>query len=153
MLNTTPDLDIRRVAECTSRVGFSLLGIVLSMSCGGATLIVMTLLSLRRRPSGSAAIPLASTCSVAVRAACHPPEDDREPWRMSLRYGTTSLRDGDGHCCFAMARDVRPSISRVRYSWATVRSLVSHLHAEPWRVFSSRCRYSRILLARVVRPR
>lgn len=101
------------------------------MSRGGVSLIVIVLLGLRKRPNGPAVVPLASTCSVAVSAAHHLAEDDRESRQVPLRYGTTSLHDGDGHCCCIMARDVRPSTSRIRYSWSTVHSISIPLLAHP----------------------
>lgn len=100
----------------STRVGYSLLGIILSLFLGRSTVVAVAILSLRKYPGAPANIPLVSTCSVAISAACHPPQGDDNSYRVPLRYGMTSLRDGVGHCCFTTARDVRPAVPGIPYA-------------------------------------
>jgi hypothetical protein len=52
-------------------------------------------------------MPLASSCSAAISAACHPPEGDVDACLLPVQWGTVkhvSAEDGDkgvGHCSFS----------------------------------------------------
>lgn len=58
-------------------------------------------------------MPLASTCSAAISAACHQPlPDDQEAYMFPVQWGVVGVdRNADGvrvgHCCFSTARDVK----------------------------------------------
>jgi len=57
----------------------------------------------------SETMPLASTCSAAISAACHPPNDDSEAYLFPLQCGVVSVdENGVGHCSLTTARDVFP---------------------------------------------
>jgi hypothetical protein len=67
--------------------------------------VALILLGLRRYP---ASIPLASTCSAAISAACHPPPGDEDAYLFPLQWGVVSVHDGIGHCSLTTARDISP---------------------------------------------
>ena len=74
----------------------------------------LLLIGLRKFSSG---MPMASTCSAAISAACHPPlPDDEEAYKFPVQWGVVS-HDGDGgvgHCAFTTARDVAaPVVGRL----------------------------------------
>jgi hypothetical protein len=60
-------------------------------------------------------IPLASTCSAAISAACHPPVGDSEAYLFPVQWGEVSTDDrGIGHCSLTTARDVKaPEIGKL----------------------------------------
>lgn len=93
-----------------SRAGFSPIGIILSFSLGCILVIALVITGfLRRYPGGEPALPLLSTCSAAISAACHAPEDDQDAHLLPVRWGVVSSdEDGIGHCSFTTAIDVRP---------------------------------------------
>ncbi|CAD6586365.1 MAG: hypothetical protein ASARMPRED_002513 [Alectoria sarmentosa] len=68
-------------ASSASRVGFSPIGIILAFTF--ASILVDALAAvgfINRFPRGERAMPLISTCSAAITAAGHPPEDDRDAY-------------------------------------------------------------------------
>jgi hypothetical protein len=53
-------------------------------------------------------IPLVSTCSIAISAACHCPEEDTDAHLLPVRWGVISAgRDLPVRCSFTMLRGVR----------------------------------------------
>lgn len=46
-------------------------------------------------------MPLASTCSAAISAACHPSPDDIDAAVLPVQWGVVSTKDGIGHCSFS----------------------------------------------------
>ena len=91
-----------------SRVGFSPIGIVMAFTL--ATLLVLVLVALGllcKYPGGEAAVPLMGTCSAAISAACHPPEDDKDAHLLPVRWGVVGVdEDGAERCAFTTAWDV-----------------------------------------------
>ena len=83
----------------------TLLTFLLALSIGLILVAALLLLGMRNFPSG---MPLASTCSAAISAACHPPlPDDEEAYRFPVQWGVVSHNaQGVGHCAFTTARDV-----------------------------------------------
>ena len=52
-------------------------------------------------------MPLVSTCSAAISAACHRPVGDKYAHLFPVKYGVVSVgKNGVGHCCFTTAADV-----------------------------------------------
>ena len=66
------------------------------------TMMTMALFSviigLRRYPGG---MPLASTSSAAISAACHPRADDPDAYVLPIQWGVTSDGGTVGHCSFS----------------------------------------------------
>jgi hypothetical protein len=72
----------------------------------GIVLILALVVLSTRRYSGE--IPLASTCSAAISALCHPPEEDSEVAYFPVMWGEVG-RDENSvrHCSFTTAVDVK----------------------------------------------
>lgn len=109
-----------------SVVGFSSLGIVFSLSIG-ITLVIAVLgvgafkrYRAKRLENGKEAypMPLVSTCSAAISAACHKHKQDTDASFLPLTWGFVTDVPTDelspGRFCFTTATDVRyPSFSEV----------------------------------------
>ena len=93
-----------------SRAGFSPIGIILAFSLACMLVIALVFTGfLRRYSGGEHAVPLFSTCSAAISAACHAPKDDQDAHLLPVRWGVVgSDEDGISHCSFTTAMDVRP---------------------------------------------
>ncbi|KAL8977763.1 MAG: hypothetical protein Q9205_006503 [Flavoplaca limonia] len=78
--------------------GYSPGAIVLAISVGSLIMLGAALLGLRRY---TPEMPLAATCSAAISAACHRPDDDQDAAALPLQWGVVSTKDGIGHCCFS----------------------------------------------------
>lgn len=52
-------------------------------------------------------MPLASTCSAAISAACHRPEADKEAHLLPVQWGVVGTDEQDReYCSFTTSRDV-----------------------------------------------
>jgi hypothetical protein len=113
------------------QVGFSLFGLFLTLIIGVAAMIVLVGLAVRPL---SGDMPIAGSCSLAISAACHPPEDDMHASGERVIWGVVhsagrgggggvsgggltqfsreiSGEDGSGyvHCSFTSKDVVRPT--------------------------------------------
>ena len=63
-------------------------------------------------------MPVASTCSATISAACHPPlPEDEEAYMFPVQWGVVSQDAEDvGHCSFTTARDVAAPVVGRLYS-------------------------------------
>lgn len=70
-------------------------------------IIALLLIGLRKFPLG---VPIISTCSAAISAACHQPlPEDEKAYMFPVQWGEVGEdTSGVGHCCFTTARDVKP---------------------------------------------
>jgi hypothetical protein len=60
-------------------------------------------------------MPVASTCSAAIAAACHPSKKEQEDAPLlPIKWGVTDMLDGAGHCTFS-AKDVSMPDERTPY--------------------------------------
>jgi hypothetical protein len=111
-----------------STLSVTLLPIFLAVIVLGLLLCFLFVIAFRKLKSD---IPLAETCSAAISAACHPPEDDnlhtiamgpvtwgetREPDWMYDSHQFDEAEDRKGHCNFTSARTARPSLTKL-YAW------------------------------------
>lgn len=113
MYNNDGSVDI---ASSASRVGFSPIGIILAFTLASILVVVLVAIGfINRFPGGERAMPLISTCSAAITAACHAPEDDKDAYLLPVRWGVISLDDGVRHCSFTTARDVEPPLEGALY--------------------------------------
>ena len=108
------------VVSQSNRIGFSPIGIVASYSLTWLMFFTLLLLAfLKVYPQGDKAMPMASTCSAAISAACHRPPGDFDSHLLEVQWGVTPeayRRVGKeiGHCSFTSARDVsRPVEGRL----------------------------------------
>lgn len=80
-----------------SNIGFSLPPIITAMIIG--FLMLAFLIGLGFRKLGS--MPVAGSCSVAISAACHRPEEDVDAALLPVQWGEVQgTKDGVGHACF-----------------------------------------------------
>jgi len=76
-----------------------------AMSIGIVLMVFLIALGARRY---SGEMPLVSTCSAAISALCHPPEEDAEVAHFPVMWGVVGQDDkGVGHCSFTTAVDVK----------------------------------------------
>jgi hypothetical protein len=81
---------------------------LLAIIIGGFLLLALVALGMRRY---SGEVPLASTCSAAISALCHAPEEDTEVALFPVMWGDVSHDEIDvGHCSFTTAADVKEPI-------------------------------------------
>jgi hypothetical protein len=82
-----------------SAVGYSCAPILCVILLGAIMLAVAVMIGLRKLPSH---IPIASTCSAAIAAAAHRPENDVDASVLPVKWGVVveSDAEGVGHVCF-----------------------------------------------------
>lgn len=85
----------------------------LALALGLVYIVVLVRLGLRWYPAD---IPLASSCSAAISAACHRPEGDWEAHMFPVQWGVVSEKDGVGHCSLTTARDVTAPVKGKLYA-------------------------------------
>lgn len=71
------------------------------------TLIVQIIHGYLRKYPSEGAMPLASTCSAAISAACHRPEADKEAHLLPVQWGVVGTDDQNTeYCSFTTSRNV-----------------------------------------------
>lgn len=85
--------------ETVSSVGYSCAPIVCIIVLGSCMLMLAVGLGFRKFKSH---MPVASSCSVAIAAGCHRPEDDVDASVLPVKWGAVDEDKGDGvgHCSF-----------------------------------------------------
>ena len=81
--------------------GWSVIAVIFMLSVGGTFILVLSGFGFRRYKAG---IPIASSCSLAIAAACHPKpeEENRDIAVLPLMYGEVWRgEDGVGHAAFS----------------------------------------------------
>ncbi|KAE8395465.1 hypothetical protein BDV23DRAFT_194168 [Aspergillus alliaceus] len=87
--------------------GYSPLAIISAIALGVVMFAVLTTVSSFRLKSD---IPVVGSCSIAISAACHPPEVDADVAGKPLSWGAVRYQEGDqpGHCCLTSQTVERP---------------------------------------------
>ncbi|KAL8922294.1 MAG: hypothetical protein Q9208_005264 [Pyrenodesmia sp. 3 TL-2023] len=98
----------RSILSC----GYSPGAMILAFIVG--TLIMLGAVLLGRRKYTSD-MPIASTSSAAISAACHRDPDDPDASVLPLKWGVASKKNGIGHCCFS-SKLVAPPIPGHMYA-------------------------------------
>lgn len=104
------------IANESDRVGFSPIGIIASFVLTLLMFVVLMLLSfVMIFPNGESSMPMTSTCSAAISAACHRPPADYDAWQLPVQWGVIPKEEGDaklmiGHCSFTTSHDVMTPI-------------------------------------------
>ena len=100
---------VESLHQAKSAVGYSCWPIICTISIGFTIVFTITAMGFRRLPG---MIPIAGSCSLAIAAAAHRPEDDVEAASCLVKWGEVpQVSDGAvGHCCFTSKEvtDVRP---------------------------------------------
>lgn len=86
----TAETEIAPVTAC----GYSPLAMMITACLGTAAVLTMVGLAMRPLPSR---MPLASYCSAAISASCHPPTDDTDASLKPVMWGEVSRDSADGH--------------------------------------------------------
>jgi hypothetical protein len=95
-----------------STTGFSPLADVGLIFFSIAMILYMVVYAFKKYKSG---MPVVSTCSAAISAACHPsPNEKPDMWLQDIQWGVTEVLDGSGHCTFS-AKDVAIPDERTPY--------------------------------------
>ena len=86
-------------AEAVSSVGYSCAPIICIIVLGSCMLVMAVGMGFRKFKSHMA---VASSCSVAIAAACHRPENDADASVLPVKWGAVEeeKNDGVGHCTF-----------------------------------------------------
>ena len=98
-------------ASSISTVGYSCISIITVIILGAVVTLVGVLIGFRRHQG----MPLAGSCSAAISAACHRPEEDVDAAIKPVMWGVVSSEDGVGHCCFT-SLEVSPPVQGERYA-------------------------------------
>ena len=98
----------------SSLIGYSNIGIIYSLVVGSIMIISLVTLGLcnsyrprkhdeeQEKPAQSYTMPLVSTCSAAISAACHRPDEDFDSHLLPVRWGFVG-----GDCwCFTTSREL-----------------------------------------------
>ncbi|KAE8398432.1 hypothetical protein BDV37DRAFT_31457 [Aspergillus pseudonomiae] len=87
--------------------GYSPLAIITALAVAILMFAVLTTVStFKLKPD----IPVIGSCSVAISAACHPPEEDSDAAGKPLSWGAVRHQEGDrpGHCCLTSQTVEKP---------------------------------------------
>ncbi len=87
-----------------STIGYSCIAII-TVIILAAVVIILGLLNGFRRHKG---MPLVASCSAAISAACHRPEEDIDAATKPVMWGVVSSENGVAHCCFTSFEVTRP---------------------------------------------
>ena len=115
-VNTYDSNGMKLDDESFATVGYSPIGMITVVLLGSLLLIFLNLIGFRRYHDG---LPLAGTCSAAISAACHRPEDDIHAASKPVMWGDVDRDDNVGHCCFTSQAITAP-IEWKRYAGPTV---------------------------------
>lgn len=100
----------------TSRVGFSPIGIIFAFALAITMLFALGVVAIVSKYPDT--IPLMSTNSAAISAACHPPADDIDAYLLPVQWGVISSEDSMiGECSFTTSKDVQAPVPGSLYSW------------------------------------
>ena len=91
--------------ESVSTMGYSCIAIITVIALGGIVVIIGILHGFRRYKLG---IPLAASCSAAISAACHRPNEDVDAPYKPVMWGAIKTKNPSGHCCFTSFQVTKP---------------------------------------------
>lgn len=98
-------------AYSVSTCGYSCIAIVTAIFLGSIALIFGNLNGFRRYRDG---MPLVGSCSAAISAACHRPENDVDASVLPVKWGVPEGKGTIGHCCFT-SLEVTPPVEGQTY--------------------------------------
>ena len=93
-------------SQSFSTIGYSCIPLLVVIILGSVTVLAGIFNGFRRYKPG---IPLAGSCSAAISAACHVPEEDVHAAEKPVLWGVVSVKeDGVGHCSFTSLETEAP---------------------------------------------
>ncbi|KAF2822150.1 hypothetical protein CC86DRAFT_301334, partial [Ophiobolus disseminans] len=98
---------------CTSTGSASKLSSRVTIMVGLVYVGFLVVLAMRDYPGD---VPMASSCSAAISAACHPDEEDDEAHLFPVQWGVVSIKDGNGHGSLTTDKNVTPPEEGQRYA-------------------------------------
>ena len=87
-----------------SNIGYSCIAIITAIFIGTVVMLLGLLNGFRWHQG----MPLAGSCSAAISAACHRPDEDVDAATKPVMWGVASSENGIGHCCFTSFEVSRP---------------------------------------------
>lgn len=98
LVDITDDTGQPDDGDSISTVGYSCIAIFFAIIVGVVAVTAGVLNGFRRYNPG---IPLVGSCSAAISAACHRPNDDSSASLLPLQWGCVDTDSGNntGHCC------------------------------------------------------
>jgi hypothetical protein len=100
------DLPVSEYGRVQHGLGYSVLGIILSMIFGSVIFCVSVALGFSRCAPG---LPLGPTNSMVIAAACHPPANEKNAAKKAVRWGVVATandatgKNVPGHCTITSA--------------------------------------------------
>ena len=92
--------------ESISTIGYSCIPLLIVIILGSVTVLAGILNGFRRYKPG---VPLVGSCSAAISAACHLPEEDVHASEKPVLWGVVSRKEGGvGHCSFTSLKAEAP---------------------------------------------
>ena len=88
-----------------STLGYSCIAIITVITLGGIVIIIGILHGFRRYKSG---VPLVGSCSAAISAACHRPNEDVDAPFKPVMWGAVESSNPVGHCCLTSFEVTKP---------------------------------------------
>jgi hypothetical protein len=105
--DTTHNIFVRTMQYDFTTTGFSPLGNALLIVAGALMISYLLCCSAMELKSS---MPVTSTCSAAISAACHPDENEPDDFYLKkCTWGVTSVKDGIGHCTFTSLEAEKPN--------------------------------------------
>ena len=91
--------------QSISTLGYSCIAIITVIALGGIVVLVGVLHGFRRYKPG---VPLVGSCSAAISAACHRPNEDVDAPFKPVMWGAVESGNPIGHCCFTSFEVTKP---------------------------------------------
>lgn len=88
-----------------STLGYSCIAIITVITLGGIVILIGILHGFRKYKPG---VPLAGSCSAAISAACHRPNEDVDAAYKPVMWGAVKSNNPIGHCCFTSFEVTKP---------------------------------------------
>ena len=88
-----------------STLGYSCIAIITVIALGGIAVLIANLYGFRRYKPG---VPLVGSCSAAISAACHRPNDDVDAPFKPVMWGAVESNNPIGHCCLTSFEVTKP---------------------------------------------
>ena len=91
--------------EVLSNLGYSCIAIITVITLGGIVVLIGILHGFRRYKPG---VPLVGSCSAAISAACHRPNEDVDAPYKPVMWGAVESSNPIGHCCLTSFEVTKP---------------------------------------------
>ncbi len=88
-----------------SNLGYSCIAMITVITLGGIVVLIGILHGFKRYKPG---VPLVGSCSAAISAACHRPNDDVDAPFKPVMWGAVESSNPIGHCCFTSFEVTKP---------------------------------------------